>query len=449
MSSNDESLGPGRGRGGAPATRTISGGRRIAGGRMAAGRLGGQGRGSHGGRQQPGSRQTQAMQQQPKQRIIRIPKLRFHVLQEMHDSYLTLRIFNYLDDRSRYSIFAAMGWPANNYNARKMHLARQVENQRRLKAGLPPLECTNPNCNNPRCPAKLKEAEKEARANGLLHTHQEEIVGLGAANEKNEDSKDEGEGKKPCSEALPVEVEDKEGEASEDSPPTEDMSKLAVAETSDDGEDSSDKNGRETEKHEKETGETSDPACEEEKAKDENKKPEDEKPLSPEEEALKKYREEQELLPLLSSRVDPNTLLDRLNTRRLYKRVNYYKRENRRKVLLMAETALNDTKDGADLTDEDKIYAAIQQVTGANCESISAMYDYDVKEKNTINVVWKKNMTVGEMASQEWEDLLELARCRCVFTGSHLRYWVRPLTLFLGKWARSCPGSLFLPATSF
>ena len=449
-------------------------------------------RGNGRGQQGPGARQqlTQVQQrqmQQQMQRRVRIPKLRFHVLQEMHGSYLTLRIFNYLDDRSRYSIFAAMGWPADNYNARKAQLARQIENRRRIKAGLPPLECTNPNCNNARCPAKLKKAEEEARANGLLHTHQDEIVGLGTVEEEGEDSKGEAEGKKPCSEARPVEVE---GEGGEESPPTDDMAKLEVDGTSDDGKDSYETNDGEDEKQESSNAETkveadaseskeepaqevrgtpeencasapasdegkvqdeephledsaeteasesedeeeepaqvqnvretpegcdetSDPDSDEETGQDE-KKPEDDKPLTPEEEALKKYRDEQELLPLLSSRVDPDTLLNRLNTRRLYKRINYYKRETRRKILLMAEAALKDAERGADLSDEDKIYTAIQQVMGAKSEGISDMYDYDVKEKNTINVVWKKNMTVVEMASQEWMDLLELARCRCV-----------------------------------
>ena len=95
------------------------------------------------------------------------------------------------------------------------------------------------------------------------------------------------------------------------------------------------------------------------------------------------------VLPPLFARTDPDTLLARLNTRRLHQRLVHYKKEQRKK---REQEALNvDEKEG---------------------ESIIQMYDRDLKEKIEAERLYPKNVTVEQMAELEWENLLEMAKLR-------------------------------------
>ena len=104
---------------------------------------------------------------------------------------------------------------------------------------------------------------------------------------------------------------------------------------------------------------------------------------------------EKEVLPPLFARIDPETLLDRLNTRRLYGRILYYKREERKKM--REETA-----------------RMIGHMAGKEdySQGITEMFERELKDKMTHNRVWPKNMSIQEMADKEWEELLEIAELR-------------------------------------
>ena len=91
----------------------------------------------------------------------------------------------------------------------------------------------------------------------------------------------------------------------------------------------------------------------------------------------------EEVLPPLFARVDADTLLARLNTRRLCKRLVHYRREDRRRL--------------AEHLDVDG------DTVG---ESIVDMFDGDLKKEETANRIYPKNMTISQMAEKEWDDLM-------------------------------------------
>jgi hypothetical protein len=91
------------------------------------------------------------------------------------------------------------------------------------------------------------------------------------------------------------------------------------------------------------------------------------------------------VLPALFARVDADTLLARLNTRRLYKRLNYYKREDKRKL--------------AD-------HLAKYSNNGTDEENIRDIFEGDLKNAETANRIYPKDITISEMAEKEWEDLM-------------------------------------------
>ena len=95
----------------------------------------------------------------------------------------------------------------------------------------------------------------------------------------------------------------------------------------------------------------------------------------------------EEVLPPLFARVDADTLLARLNTRRLYKRLVHYRREDRRR-----------------LTEHLAKYANVDG--DAVEESIVDMFDGDLKNEETANRIYPKNMTISQMAEKEWDDLM-------------------------------------------
>ena len=112
------------------------------------------------------------------------------------------------------------------------------------------------------------------------------------------------------------------------------------------------------------------------------------------------------LLPLLSAPIDPQTLLDRLNTRRLFARILYYKREQRRKVEEEASKALSgeENADGDASIDKD-------WMPGMG-GPIQKMYRDLLKEKVTADRIWRKNLTIEELANLEWNELLKVAELR-------------------------------------
>lgn len=124
-------------------------------------------------------------------------------------------------------------------------------------------------------------------------------------------------------------------------------------------------------------------------------KEEDEAAAIEEEEELP---EPKEILPQLWARTDAHTLLDRLNTRRLYNRILAFKRKER-KELAEKEAALRDKLDPV--------------------RGVSHMFTDQLKEHNeeqkanaTAERVYRKDMTIQEMADKEWDELLEVANLR-------------------------------------
>lgn len=105
---------------------------------------------------------------------------------------------------------------------------------------------------------------------------------------------------------------------------------------------------------------------------------------------------EKEMLPHLGMRVDPITLLCRLNTRRLYGRLKYYKQ------LARDEAA------------ERERYRAECAAKGIVLRepSIIELYDRDLKEQRTKDRIYPKNMTVMQLAQKEWNELIEMADYR-------------------------------------
>jgi len=111
-------------------------------------------------------------------------------------------------------------------------------------------------------------------------------------------------------------------------------------------------------------------------------------------------KESKEILPPLFGRIDPDTLLARLNTRRLYQRLAHYRKEERRKKKMAQENECGDIgNEGAKTSMEDQ-------------QSIIQYYEKDLREKMQADRLYPKNVTVEEMADMEWNNLLKLASLR-------------------------------------
>mmetsp|Transcript_3125 Transcript_3125/g.5272 ORF Transcript_3125/g.5272 Transcript_3125/m.5272 type:complete len:613 (-) Transcript_3125:1225-3063(-) len=116
-----------------------------------------------------------------------------------------------------------------------------------------------------------------------------------------------------------------------------------------------------------------------------------------EEEDREKFHD---VLPPLFARVDADTLLARLNTRRLYKRLLHYRREDRRRLAEHLAKYANADGDGD------------TNGNGIVEESIVDIYEGDLKNHKTANRIYPKNMTISQMAQKEWNDLLVVAGMR-------------------------------------
>jgi len=101
-----------------------------------------------------------------------------------------------------------------------------------------------------------------------------------------------------------------------------------------------------------------------------------------------------DILPPLFARVDADTLLARLNTRRLYQRLCHYKREDTRR--LAEHIAKYSSKDGTfDVNDN-----------GDGETTIVEMFEGDLRNETTANRIYPKNLTIAQMAEKEWDDLM-------------------------------------------
>jgi hypothetical protein len=105
---------------------------------------------------------------------------------------------------------------------------------------------------------------------------------------------------------------------------------------------------------------------------------------------------EKEILPHLGMRVDPITLLCRLNTRRLYGRLKYYKQ-------LARDEAVERERHRAECAAKGIVLRE---------PSIIEMYDIDLKQQRTMERIYPKNMTVMQLAQKEWNELIEMADYR-------------------------------------
>jgi len=114
-----------------------------------------------------------------------------------------------------------------------------------------------------------------------------------------------------------------------------------------------------------------------------------------EEEVIREENKFQDnVLPPLFARVDADTLLARLNTRRLYKRLRHYKREDQRKLAEHLAKYANADENG----NNGNVVVEV--------ESIIEMFEGDLKNEQTANRIYPKDMTISEMAEKEWDDLM-------------------------------------------
>lgn len=113
-------------------------------------------------------------------------------------------------------------------------------------------------------------------------------------------------------------------------------------------------------------------------------------------EDTKESEEYKEILPPLSMRVDPVTLLCRLNTRRLCGRIKYYRKLEK------------EQKKEKEREKKDRLAKGLEIIE----PSIVEMYDRDLKEQMRKERIYPKNMNVMQMASKEWNELIQMANYR-------------------------------------
>ena len=321
-----------------------------------------------------GQQQSQQQQQQQEPKV----QLRLFFLTQ----HLILQCFNPLDDLSRKNAFEVMGWPRDNYLRRQQALREQLENAKKAKAEQEKKKkeaATQPE--EEASPAQEEGVEgeatskEEAGVNDAVEATPDATVG------EDEDAKDEveavtasdDEGESGVEENTDIETEDETAIDDNNNEPNVSDDVKGVEDTAEQGEEDlvDEKTGDETQ---------------EEPQIDDN-----DNPL---------------LLPLLSAPIDPQTLLDRLNTRRLYARLLYYKREQKRKVEEEASKALSgdnvegDTNGGPE--------AGLPGMGGP----IQKMYRDLLKEKVTADRIWRKNLTIEQLANLEWNELLKVAELR-------------------------------------
>ncbi len=280
-----------------------------------------------------------------------------------------------------------MGWPRDNYLRRQQVLREQLENSKKAKAEQEKKKkeaATQPE--EEASPAQEEGVEGEATS--------KEEAGLNDAVEGTPDATETnlGEDKVTKDEVEVVSVSEI---GSEDETKIDDNNESSLEEpkVSDDGKEVEDDAAAAT------TAANSDDQGEEDGV---DEKTEDET----QEETQIDDNDNPLLLPLLSAPIDPQTLLDRLNTRRLFARLLHYKREQKRKVEEEAAKALSGDNAEGDTIDGPE--AGLPGMGGP----IQKMFRDLLKEKVTADRIWRKNMTIEELANLEWDELLKVANLR-------------------------------------
>jgi len=299
-----------------------------------------------------------------------------------------LHTLNYLDDESRKNSFIVMGWPRGNYLKRQAILIQQVAKQEQM----------------------MRDAKME-KANEIA---EDKTDGEGGANGANEATSDAGAEPTTVADevneiaALGDDKTDGEGgangvkEATSDAgaePTTvaEEVNEIAALgkdKTDDEGgakgvvESASDAGAEPTVAEEaKDTaaGVDRDAKGAVESASD---KADDLLTIAP---GVTVSKDDPRILPLLSAPIDADTLLDRLNNRRLYARILHYKREQRKKP---------------QKTDQDLDgYGSLKEDDCKTCEKA-------LKDQKTADRIWRKNLTITQIANREWNELLEVGNLR-------------------------------------
>ena len=121
-----------------------------------------------------------------------------------------------------------------------------------------------------------------------------------------------------------------------------------------------------------------------------------------------------EILPPLFERTDPDTLLDRLNTRRLFARILDFKRKQRKKVAELIKKEGETGDENPEVKEEEEGEDELDPMRG-----IAHMFDKELegysqeeKDRATADRIYPKNMTVSEIAEKEWDELLKVAKLR-------------------------------------
>lgn len=230
------------------------------------------------------------------------------------------------------------------------------------------------------------------------------------AKQEREEADDGETNKEACEEGETTKNEDEgEHDAEKDSPDaTEQVQELTSEEANDDGKGAASTNDK------VENGESQEDAelnCNDDTTANTDTQGEDE--TTQEDEPEVDDNDNPDLLPLLSAPIDPQTLLDRLNTRRLFARLLYYKREQKRKVEEEAAKALSGEDNNIAVVEGGEEAKPLPEagVPGMG-GPIQKMYRDLLKEKVTADRVWRKNMTIEELANLEWNELLKVAELR-------------------------------------
>jgi hypothetical protein len=370
----------------------------------------------------------QQQQQQPPQQ----PQVQLRLF--FLTQHLILQCFNNLDDVSRKHAFEVMGWPRDNYLRRQQALRDQLENAKKEKAKQKELA------------AVAEDEEGETNEEGAGETANEEKAGVVEAevgsSEATEGDLDEDKGADDAEEVTTTDDKGKgeNGVQKDDNNElTSDEAKVDEVEGTEEAATINDEQGEDGDEVAKDAVEavesTDDKGENNVEVDDNNESTSEEATVDPgkggeetaatsdeqgedgeDEETNEAAQEEEEpeiddndnplLLPLLSAPIDPQTLLDRLNTRRLYARLLYYKREQRRKVEQEASKALSGENNADGDASNDKDW--MPGMGGP----IQKMYRDLLKEKVTADRIWRKNLTIEELANLEWNELLKVAELR-------------------------------------
>jgi hypothetical protein len=302
-----------------------------------------------------------------------------------------LNTLNYLDDESRKNSFIVMGWPRDNYLKRQAILIKQVANQEQMMRDAK-MEKTNEiaedktdgeggakGATEATSDAGAETATVAEEANKIAALGEDKTDDEGGANGANEATSDAG--------AEPATVAEEVNEFNalgEDKTDDEGEAKCAVESAPDAGEE---------------------PAIVAEEAKDtaagvdridakvavesaSDTGADDLLTIAP---GVTISKDDPRILPLLSAPIDAETLLARLNNRRLYARILHYKREQRKKP---RET--DKDLDG---------YGSLK-------EDDNNTYEQALKDQKTADRLYRKNMTITQMANREWDELLEVGNLR-------------------------------------